>query len=406
MDIKPTNPENHRPLNKFACSELLLEHPATEVSDSIAAISGTRPVGLATGLAVSDLSSMPHSHETVTLSSQPAIWFPTVRTNSGADVFTERLAAALNRCGIRAEITWLPQRAEYAPWAVAVPKPPAWANVVHINSWLHTRFIPNGLPLVVTVHHCVHDFALEPYKSLPQALYHRWWVKNLETLTIHKANVVTAVSHNTARQTKAVFGRDDVITIYNWIDTEQFCPKVRQETHHPFRLLFVGNLTWRKGADLLPQIMERLGNDFELRYTGSADAFGPASSLPPNMISLGRIPDIDTLVKIYQSQDALLFPTRLEGFGLVALEAQSCGCPVITTHCSSLPEVVEQGKTGFLCPADDIDAFVAAVRRLRDDPIAWRKMCTDARKRAVGEFGERTAIEQYLAIYNRLLTPQ
>lgn len=336
----------------------------------------------------------------------PAVWLPAIRAKTGADVFTFRLVEALNRRNIRAEITWLPHRAEYAPWTVVVPKPPVWANVVHINSWLHTRFIPAGLPLVVTVHHCVHDAMLEPYKSLPQAIYHRWWIKYLETATIHKANAVTAVSHNTARQTMAVFRRDDIFTIYNWIDTEQFCPKVRQEPHHPFRLLFVGNLTWRKGADLLPKIMEKLGNDFELRYTGSANAFGSATSLPTNMISLGRVPDIDTLINTYQSQDALLFPTRLEGFGLVALEAQSCGCPVIATDCSSLPEVVEQGKTGFLCPTDNVDAFVTAARRFRDDPTTWRSMCIDARKRAVGKFGQETVIEQYLAIYNRLLTPQ
>lgn len=47
-----------------------------------------------------------------------AVWFPAVRSYSGADVFTERLCAGLNARGIRAEISWLPLRAEYAPWSV------------------------------------------------------------------------------------------------------------------------------------------------------------------------------------------------------------------------------------------------------------------------------------------------
>lgn len=59
------------------------------------------------------------------MSKQPSIWFPTVKTNTGTDVFTERLADGLNKQGIRAEITWLPLRAEYAPWTVPVPPPPA-----------------------------------------------------------------------------------------------------------------------------------------------------------------------------------------------------------------------------------------------------------------------------------------
>lgn len=80
---------------------------------------------------------------------QPAVWFPAIRAGSGTDVFTERLVEGLRRRGIRAEITWLPLRAECAPWSVAVPKPPAWANIVHINSWLPGPVVPDGLPLVV-----------------------------------------------------------------------------------------------------------------------------------------------------------------------------------------------------------------------------------------------------------------
>ena len=87
----------------------------------------------------------------------PAIWFPAVRTGTGTDVFTERLVAGLIARGIRAEITWLPLRAEYAPWSVAIPQPPAWATVCHINTWLHPRFIPARLPVVATLHHAIHD---------------------------------------------------------------------------------------------------------------------------------------------------------------------------------------------------------------------------------------------------------
>ena len=47
--------------------------------------------------------------------SKPAIWFPAIRTHTGTDVFTERLVEGLNKQGIKAEITWLPLRAEYLP---------------------------------------------------------------------------------------------------------------------------------------------------------------------------------------------------------------------------------------------------------------------------------------------------
>ncbi|MCQ4974462.1 hypothetical protein NE662_09525, partial [Bifidobacterium pseudocatenulatum] len=65
---------------------------------------------------------------------QPAIWFPAIRTGTGTDVFTQRLVEGLVAIGIRAEITWLPLRAEYLPWTVAVPQPPNWATIVHVNT--------------------------------------------------------------------------------------------------------------------------------------------------------------------------------------------------------------------------------------------------------------------------------
>lgn len=335
---------------------------------------------------------------------QPAIWFPAIQAGSGADVYTERLAAALEARGIRTEITWLPHRAEYAPWTVSVLKPPDWANVVHINSWLHRRFLPSNLALVVTLHSCVHDLALKPYKSWQQRLYHRYWIKACEAETLRQADTVIAVSHYTAKQASEVFRCTNIVPIYNWIDIESFQPIERQAPNKPFRLLYVGSLKRLKGADLLLTIMRQLGNDFELRYTGSKEELCSASVLPPNIIPLGRLEGSTDLVEAYQACDALLFPSRLEGFGLVALEAQSCSLPVIATNGSSLPEVVEDGKTGLLCPMDDINAFVNAARTLYNHKHIWLRMRTAARNRAIILFSEEKAIRHYLRCYETTLS--
>lgn len=332
---------------------------------------------------------------------QPVVWFPTVRVGTGSDRFTERLVAVLKKRGIQSLITWLPRRAEYAPWTVPIPRPPKRANIAHINSWIHRRFIPSSLPLVVTIHGCIHDPELSPYKKLPQALYHRLWVRNCENYSISCASAVTAVSQYTAKRSAIVFERDDIVTIYNWIDINDFKPVARLVPNHPFRLLFVGNLSRRKGMDLLPEIMSRLGNDFELYYTGSVSELGNEL---PNMIPLGFVDKVTALIHLFQKSDALLFPSRLEGFGLVALEAQACGCPVITTDGSSLPEVIEDGKTGILCPKDDINAFVEAARKLRANLDTWQTMRLQGRNRAISTFNENSAIDQYLEIYRQILS--
>ena len=86
------------------------------------------------------------------MNEQPAVWFPAIRTNTGTDVFTRRLVKGLNEQGIKAGVTWLPLRAEYAPWTVRVPKPPEWADIVQVNTWLHPRFIPKNLPAVEKIY--------------------------------------------------------------------------------------------------------------------------------------------------------------------------------------------------------------------------------------------------------------
>jgi len=335
------------------------------------------------------------------MSSQPAVWFPAIRAGSGADVFTERLVSALQKRGIRAEITWLPHYAEFAPWLVQKPVAPSWATVVHCNSWLHHRLMPDHLPLVVTLHHCVHDPALDPYKSYAQRLYHRLWVRRLEMNSLGRARVRTAVSRYSARKGAEVFGQTDFRTIYNWIDTELFSPPTTREPGKPFRLLFVGNLIPRKGADLLPEIMRRLGDEYILHYTGEADGFASKTQLPPNMVPLGRLKGEVELIKAYRDNDVFLFPTRLEGFGLSVVEAQACGLPVVSTSCSSIPEVVEDGETGILCPMDDVDAFVGAITRLREDGQLWSDMSTAAAGRA-SQFSEEVALHQYIDIYRTL----
>jgi glycosyltransferase involved in cell wall biosynthesis len=333
--------------------------------------------------------------------STPAVWFPTIKAGTGTDVFTIRLVKALKKRGIKADITWLPHRAEYAPWSVSRPLPPRWANVVHINSWLPQRFVPQHLPLVVTSHHCVHDPFSTPYKDFVRRLYHRLWIKHCEAKNISHASKVTAVSQYTARQTTQVFGRSGIEVIYNWIDTEIYTPVLRPHPHDPFHLLFVGKPSRRKGSDLLLEIMERLGSEFELRYTGLPQDLDKAK-LPSNIIPIGHLKDETALIEAYQNADALLFPSRLEGFGLVMLEAQAIGRPVIATNGSSLSEVAIQNLTGLLCPIDDIDAFANAAHTLRESPKRWKKMCENAAVHAKDHFAEESAIDAWIDLYRRI----
>lgn len=329
------------------------------------------------------------------------VWFPAVRAGSGADVFTERLCAGLNARGIKAGITWLPLRAEYAPWSVPVPQPPAWATLAHVNSWLHPRFLPRELPVVGTIHHCMHDPAMRPYKNLTQNLYHQFWIRHVEAANLRRSIRVAAVSHYAAQAAQVAFGKAEITVIPNGVDTTFFTPLHRDSPHRPFRLLYVGNWNRLKGVDLLAPIMQALGPGFELFYTTGRGGNQRSFLIPPNSHPLGLL-DQTALCDAYRQADALLFPSRLEGFGLVVAEAMACGLPVIVADSSALPELVVHGRTGLLCPVDDVGAFAAAARRLAHGTSLWQAMRQEARQRAVELFDESKQITRWLDLYQSL----
>lgn len=227
----------------------------------------------------------------------------------------------------------------------------------------------------------------------------------MEAAVLTRADAVTAVSAYTADQVRAVFRRDNVAVIPNGIDTQVFRPGPNRPPRQPFRLLFVGNWSLRKGADLLPEIMKRLGPNFELWTTAGLRGRRATRNLPANVHFLGRVGSTEELVRLYQDCDALLFPSRLEGFGLVALEAQACGLPVIATNGSSLVEVIAHDNTGLLCASNDVEAFVTAVKRLASDDNVRCHMGSAGRERAIQYFSEDVQANQYKKIYDNLSWP-
>lgn len=349
-------------------------------------------------MAVSSVLSVPKQGR-VNSVPRPAVWFPALRTGTGADVFTTNLANGLRKRGIRAEITWLPRRAEYLPWAVPAPKPPEWASIVHVNTWMHPRFIPKNLPVVATLHHSVHDPALRRYKGVPQALYHRFWVRSIERRVLRRAKIAVSVSRFAADVARKRICEVPMRIIHNGVDRDIFRPQSRLSWDpQSFNLLYVGSWVGRKGVDLLVPIMRELGDGFMLYYTGGLAALRDRATMPPNMRDLGRL-SVDEVAVAMQRSDAFVFPSRNEGFGLVVAESMACGLPVIAARATSVPEIVDDGVTGMLCASGDVEAFVKAARRLAADSDYRRRLAEAASVVAGQRFGVDRMCEEYVRVY-------
>jgi len=331
------------------------------------------------------------------------IWFPLIQANSGSDIYVERLSESLERIGIDTVITRFPNYLEFAPQLLGLISPPDGADIIHGNSWNAFAFSRSEIPLVVTVHHNIMDPAYRHYKTKGQHIYHKLLIEGYEIKSLKSANAIVSVSDFTNKSICYHTAEKKHVTIHNFVDPEIFCP-AHQSAYsrtRPFRLLYVGNLSKRKGADLLLPIMERLGKNFLLTTTtGLRDKLAKLNNY--NIRACGKLASPD-LVRAYQTADALLFPSRFEGFGYAALEAMACGTPVIASNSSSLPEIVKHGKTGLLCPTDDVDAFVSACRFLRDHPEILRQYGTQSRVRAVEHFSRLNITKDYITLYESLL---
>lgn len=332
------------------------------------------------------------------------VWFPAVRAGSGTDVFTARLAKALEQRGMIAEITWLSLRHEMLPWFLNHLPPPADTDIIFANSWNGFAFKRTDIPLVVTLHHSAFDHTVDVYQSLAQRLYHHILIKPCEMRSFRVADKVTAVSRYAAKSLQQhASGIGHIEVIHNWIDVERFKPAISSQQHDgkPFRLLFVGKLSRLKGADLLAPIMQQLGFSYELRIAGKIKS-DQRKNFPKNIKLLGYLNECD-LIHAYQACDALLLPSRSEGFGYTALEAMSCGKPVIASNATALPELINDGINGILCSVDDVAQFANACRHLRRDAELCRKMGESARQRAIDQFSSAIAINSYVELINQLV---
>ncbi len=148
-----------------------------------------------------------------------------------------------------------------------------------------------------------------------------------------------------------------------------------QLPQEPF-LLMVGSSHPRKNRSLALQLLNRLGasSPYSIVFAGdplvlSEQSFCDTHLLGNRVLSIVR-PSHSLLNTLYCKAHALLFPSVSEGFGWPLIEAQACGCPVIASLTSSIPEVA--GKAALYCDPHDVIAFACHVQSLEDPALRSR----------------------------------
>ncbi len=135
---------------------------------------------------------------------------------------------------------------------------------------------------------------------------------------------------------------------------------------------------------------DRIDAEQEARRLGVSDS----------VYFLGKL---DSVAPLLASADLFLLPTSSESFGLSALEALATGVPVIGARAGGLPEVVRDGVTGALCEVGDVEGMAAAALFLLRDSDRWQAASTLAAADARSRFSLEEVVEQYEALYARML---
>ena len=121
-------------------------------------------------------------------------------------------------------------------------------------------------------------------------------------------------------------------------------------------------------------------------------------SLWDNVILTGYVVD-ESLIPLYAGADALLYPSRYEGFGFPMLEAMAVGTPVIASDTSSLPEIA---GSAVVLPPDDPEAWADAMYRLIFEPELRKELIKKGKERA-REFSWEEAARKTLSLYRELI---
>jgi N-acetyl-alpha-D-glucosaminyl L-malate synthase BshA len=238
--------------------------------------------------------------------------------------------------------------------------------------------------------------------------------KDVVAFSIEQSHGVTAVSESLKQDTIRTLGtRRDIRVIHNFLDCERYRrtpdPALRAELLGGAEavVIHVSNFRPVKRVDRVLDTFIRIRECVNARLVMVGN--GPdRAALERSVANQGLSESVEfvgerhDLIALLSSADLFLLPSAQESFGMAALEAMACGTPVVASRVGGLPEVIDDGETGFLCDEDDINGMAARSIELLTDKALHQRIAGAGAIAVRQRFCEDLVVPQYLDLYKEV----
>lgn len=295
-------------------------------------------------------------------------------------------------------------------------------DLVHANhaymSDLFARRRLNGATSLLTVHTTLDAQATgtqrataHPHPLERTVLRWRTLLGFVEGFYLRRTPAMIFVSRWIREALRGRYGRVAPVAqvIPNGVDTEHFSPAEDPalERADGRTLLFAGRLLAMKGLRTLLHAVRALPANVRLLLAGPGDP-GPWQTLARDLgledrcRFLGRVPYAE-MPALYRQADAVVLPSFVESCPLVALEAMASGTPLVASRAGGVPEIVEDGRTGWLVPPGDASGLAERIERVLTEGETVRSTTAAARAWVGAHATPERMAAQTLAFYDRAL---
>ncbi|MDR2406744.1 MAG: glycosyltransferase [Bacteroidales bacterium] len=239
-----------------------------------------------------------------------------------------------------------------------------------------------------------------------------WMHKQILKYNLAKADKILSTSHIMAKETKKYTEKLISITPFG-VDMDLFKKQQIQRNDDSFVVGNVKTLAPKYGIDVLIKafrlVMDNNPNKkLRLEIVGEGPDKEKLQQLTKDLnisehvVFKGRIEN-HLLPVIYNSVSVSVSVSDSESFGVVAVEAMACECPVVVSDADGFTEVVADGETGFIVPKRDIIETAAAIQKFIDDPSLRSKMGSKGRQRVEQLYNWKNNVDAMVNVYNGIL---